>query len=139
MKLSIVTATRALVALALVGICRIAFFYFYAEPRHEPRRAPIDARYARLRALLPPAGEVGYLTDLPPATRVDEDGGSLGTQLYLHAQYALAPLVLRFGDVRSHIVIANVSDPARLPDLLDRNRLRLVAEAGPGLAVAAPR
>ena len=133
------TGVRAVVLLALVGICRIAYFHFVSEPLHEPRRAPIDLRYQRVRSLLPGSGEIGYVSDLPPATRLGEDAASAGTRLYLHAQYSLAPLVLRSGDVHAALVIANVSDPARVSEVLDRNGLRLVASAAPGVVVARPR
>src|SRR5216683_727636 len=102
-------------------------------------RAPIDARYAALRALLPPSGEVGYVSDLPAAVRLDQDAGSLGTRLYLHAQYALAPLVLRYDDARAPLVIANLADPRRLQEVARERGLAVVAEAGPGLAVLRPK
>jgi hypothetical protein len=36
-------------------------------------------------------------------------------------------------------VIANLADPEKLPELLQRRGLELVATAGPGLALARPR
>src|SRR5258708_2350053 len=102
-------------------------------------RAPLDPRYAPLRAFLPPSGEVGYVSDLPVAVRVDQDAGSLGTRLYLHAQYALAPLVLRYDDARSPLVIANLSDARRLPQIAQERGLSVVAVAGPRLAVLRPK
>jgi len=131
--------TLAVAVLAAVGLCRGVYFHLISESLHDEMRAPIDPRYAALRALLPPAGEVGYVSDLPVAVRVDQDAGSLGTRLYLHAQYALAPLVLRYDDARAPLVIANLSDPHRLPDIERQRGLSLVAMAGPGLAVLRPR
>ena len=135
------TASRvalAVAALAAVGILRGAYFHFWSEPRHDSMREAIDPRYAELRRLLPASGEIGYLSDLPAAVRVDQDAGSLGTRLYLHAQYALAPLVLRYDDARAPLVIANLADPSKLPELAAARGLRVVARAGPGLAVLRP-
>jgi hypothetical protein len=131
-------ATAAVVLLASAGILRILFLHFVSEPRHEPRRAAIDERYQALRRLVP-SGEVGYVSDLPVAVHLGEDAAGLGTRMYLHAQFALAPVVLRYDDAGTKLVIANVADPAKLPDLLTRRSLALVAEAGPGLALARPR
>ena len=133
------TAGRVFAALALAGLFRIVFFHFVSEPRREARREPIDPRYQALRAALPPSGEVGYVSDLPAAVRIGDDAGQLGTRLYLHAQYALAPLVLRYGDARAPLVIANLSDPARLGEVARENHLEVVARAGPGLAVLRPK
>jgi hypothetical protein len=137
-----VSAGRTVAAVALlaaVGLCRGVYFHLVSEPLHDPMRAPIDPRYQGLRKLLPPSGEVGYVSDLPVAVRVDQDAGSLGTRLYLHAQYALAPLVLRYDDASAPLVIANLSDPSRLRDLLAQRGLVVVAEAGPGLALLRPK
>src|SRR5258708_35520801 len=96
-------------------------------------RAPIDARYAPLRALLPPSGEVGYVSDLPVAVRVDQDAGSLGTRLYLHAQYALAPLVLRYDAARSPLGAGTLADARRPPQIAQERRLSEAAGPGRGL------
>ena len=131
--------TLIICALAAVGLLRTAYFHFVSEPLHEPVRPRIDERYAALRAMLPRSGEVGYVSDLPAAVHLGEDAGSLGTRLFLHAQYALAPLILRYDDDRPALVVANLADPARLPEILQRHRLLLVAEAGPGLAILRPQ
>jgi hypothetical protein len=130
--------TAAIVALAAVGMLRILWLHFVSEPRHEPARAPIDLRYQALRELVR-SGEVGYVSDLPAAVRLGEDAATLGTRMYLHTQYALAPVVLRYDDARAAVVVANVADPAVLPELLRQRGLELIAEAGPGLALARPR
>ena len=130
--------TAALVVLAAVGMLRILWLHFVSEPLHEPRRPPIDGRYQALRRLLP-SGEAGYVSDLPAAVRADDDKSSRGTRLYLETQFALAPVVLRYDDARAPAVIANVTDPAKLPALLRQRSLSLVAEAGPGLALARPQ
>jgi hypothetical protein len=48
-------------------------------------------------------------------------------------------LVLRYDDARADLVVANLADPAKLPDLLRSRSLVLVAEPVPGLAIARPR
>lgn len=127
----------ALSLLAAVGILRILFLHFLSEPRHEPAREPIDLRYQALRPLLP-AGEAGYVSD-QPAVELRGDTPTIGTRMYLQAQFALAPLVLRYDDARADLVVANLADPAKLPDLLRSRSLVLVAEPAPGLAIARPR
>jgi hypothetical protein len=129
---------RVFAALAAVGLSRGVWFHFVSEPRNDTMREPIDPRYAPLRALLPPSGQVGYVSDLPVTVTVDQDPGSPGTRLYLHAQYALAPLVLRYGDARAPLVVANLADPGKLADLAAQRGLHVVAVAGPGLAVLRP-
>ena len=127
--------------LAIVGMCRIAWLHFVSEPRHEPVRAPIDARYAKVKPFLRP-GRVGYVSDLQPAVRpVSESvtNATPGHELYLKAQYALAPVVLRAGDDRAPLVVINLADPRRLDEVLQAHALALVAAPAPGVAVARPR
>lgn len=124
-----------MVVLAVVGLLRIAWFHFVSEPLHEPRRPHIDARFAPLRALLPPQGEVGYLSDDPPTARPTDDPSPPGTQLYEEAQFALAPVILRNGDDTAALVVAQVRDPARLEGLARTHGLRVSAIASPHLAV----
>jgi len=135
---SIRRVTAAIVALAAVGMLRIIWLHFASEPAHESRRMPIDQQYQALRSLVHSA-EAGYVSDLPAAMRLREDPATLGTRMYLQAQFALAPLVLRYDDARAPLVIANLADPKQLPELLQRRGLELVARAGPGLALARPR
>jgi hypothetical protein len=130
--------TAAMVALAAAGMLRMLWFHFVSEPRHVPVRAPIDGRYQELRRLVP-AGLAGYVSDQPASVRFGQEGTPEGTRLYLQAQFALAPVVLRYDDARPPLVIANLADPSKLTDLLRQRGLELVAGAGPGLAVARPR
>lgn len=130
--------TAAFVALAAAGMLRIAWVHFVSEPLHDPPRPLIDPRYEGVRRFLP-SGEAGYVSDLPAAMRLGDDKASAGTRMYLQAQYALAPVVLRYDDARAAVVIVNASDPARLDALLSERSLALVAQAGPGLAIARPQ
>jgi hypothetical protein len=125
--------------LALVGLLRTAWFHFISEPLHDVRRERIDPSYEPIRALLPPTGEVGYVCDLPmlpwPA---GFDDSPVGNRMFEQAQYALAPLVLRFDDAQAPFVVGNLADPANLPELLRRKHLVLVSEPRPGTAVLRP-
>jgi hypothetical protein len=82
---------------------------------------------------------VGYVSDERVATGpVGIDASSAGTRLFEQAQYALAPLVLRYDD-HAPLVVANLADPAKLPEILLQKRLIVIAEAGPGIAVLRPQ
>jgi hypothetical protein len=135
---SVRTVTLSIVALAAIAMLRIFWLHFISEPAHEPMRARIDRRYEGVREVV--SGRVaGYISDLPAAVHFGEDPTTLGTRMYLEAQFGLAPILLRHGDDRAQIVIVNVADPSRLPELLRRHQLVLQAEPAPGLAVARPR
>jgi hypothetical protein len=132
--------TAAVAVLAAVGMLRSAWVHFVAEPLHDYRRERIDPRYAPVRALLPASGEIGYVSDAPAATGPTTiEATSAGTRLYEQAQYALAPLVLRYGDDRAPVVVANLADPAKLPEIVRERHLVLIAEPFPGTAVLRPR
>jgi hypothetical protein len=81
---------------------------------------------------------MGYVTDEPlllePGNEIESAKGR-----FLHVQYAIAPLVLCYGDDRAPLVVANVADPARLDEVLRAHRLSLVARVRPATAVARPR
>ena len=131
--------TAAVAVLALVGLLRSAWFHFVSEPLHDVRRERIDPRYAPVRALLPATGEVGYVGEVPMlAWPAGFDDSPVGNRMYEQAQYALAPLVLRYDDRRAPWVVANLADPAKLPEVLQRTGLVLVAEPRPGTAVLRP-
>ena len=132
--------TAAVAMLAAVGMLRSVWFHFVAEPLHEYRRERIDRRYAPVRGVLPPSGEIGYVSDEPVATGpATVDTTTVGTRLFEQAQYALAPLVLRYDDDRAPLVLANLADPAKLPEIARERRLIVVAEPSPGTAVLRPR
>jgi len=141
--MSLRRAAAAVALLAAVGISRQAFQHLVAEPiqklpqrMREPRA---EMRYLAVRAALPPAGRVGYLTDLPVTTAPDRpQPDELGTWLYEQAQYALAPLVLVVGETRTEAVLANVVDPAQIDALAAAQGLR-VAERFEGGRVAVLR
>ena len=130
-------ATAAILALAAIGLWRAGYFQLAVE-RHRAPAAPIDDRYRSLRAWLPPAGEVGYVSDRRVAHLPGEYESSPGTRMYVEAQYALAPLVLKVDEDRAALVVANVADAGALPGLLAQRKLRMVVLAGPGVALARP-
>ena len=132
--------TAVVAVLAAVGMLRSAWLHFVSEPLHDYRRERIDERYAPVKALLPPRGEIGYLSDAPVATRPEAvETTSVGTRLYEQAQYALAPLVLRYDDDRAPFVLANLAEPERLPEIARERRLVVVAEPLAGTAVLRSR
>jgi len=122
------TAARAVALLAAVGIAREGWFHLVSEPvwRLSARRPRAEERYLAVRAALPAAGRVGYLSDEPVSSRPGElQADEWGTWLYQAAQYALAPLVLVVGDAGTETVLANVKDPARLDALARAHGLRV--------------
>jgi hypothetical protein len=132
--------TAAVAVLAVVGMLRAGWLHFVSEPLHDFRRERIDPRYAAIKALLPRSGEVGYVSDERVATGpFGIDASSAGTRLFEQAQYALAPLVLRYDEDHAPLVVANLADPAKLPEILGQRRLIVIAEAGPGIAVLRPQ
>jgi len=130
----------AIAALAAVGFCREAYFHFWAEPHYERPipGPPIDSDFRALRQMLPPSGEVGYVTD-EPVLKSPGSEFQAAKQHFLQMQYALAPVVLRYDDDRAPLVIANVLDEARLADVLRTHGLVLTAQIGPRTALARPR
>ena len=126
------TLSRAVAALALAGAAREAWFHLVSEPVSQlasaAREKRPEAGYAEVRQLLPRTGRLGYLTDLPvstaPGAREEQE---LGTWLYQQTAYALAPLIVVYGDARTDPVLACVADPGRLDDLARRHGLRVEA------------
>jgi len=135
------TASRIVLALAAVGLGRQIWFHCFAEriwtlpaAVSEPRP---DARYAAARAFLPAVGLIGYISDEPLILRP----GSLptpGNDRYEQALYALAPLVLRYGDAALPYVLVDATDPARAADLCTRHSLVVDLPGAGGVAVAHP-
>jgi hypothetical protein len=126
------TAAVAVAVLAVAGAAREAWFHLVSEPiatlPGAARQPPPESRYAQVRVLLPATGRIGYLTDLPVSTAPGpREGAELGTWLYTQAAYALAPLVLVYGDDASEPVLANLADPAHLEELARRHGLRVEA------------
>jgi hypothetical protein len=123
-------AALVVAVLAAAGLAREAWFHFVSEPIwnlpalvREPRA---EERYRAVRAALPRAGRVGYLSDEP----VNVQPGVLaadrwGTWLYQEAQYALAPVVLVVGDTGTDLVLANLKDASRLEEIARAHRLRV--------------
>ena len=88
-----------------------------------------DQRLQALRAFLPKAGEVGFVSDTPPADVVKNPEI---VKRYYMTQYALVPLVVRPG-AESTLIIGNFLDPATIP--LQTAGLTLVRDFGDGLMV----
>jgi hypothetical protein len=139
--MSIRTASRIVLALAAFGLARQIWYHCFAErigtlPAAASAPRP-DARYAGVRSVLPRTGRVGYLSDEPVTSRP----GSLptrGNDRYQGALYALAPLILRYGDGAQPWVVIDAADPARVQDLCARNGLVIEMRGPAGVAVARP-
>ena len=122
----------AMAVLAVAGAAREVWFHLVSEPVTQLASAAREKRpeegYAEVRLRLPRTGRLGYLTDLPvstvPGAREDPE---LGTWLYQQTAYALAPLVLVYGDAGTDPVLACVADPGRLDGLARSHGLRVEA------------
>ncbi|HET7787983.1 MAG TPA: hypothetical protein VFL36_18580 [Myxococcales bacterium] len=128
--------TAAIGVLSALGLCRAAYFHFLVEPDHPVRH--FDREFRDVKEALPPEGEVGYVSDVS----LDEAPGEVneaGKEPYLEVQYAVAPVILRYGDATLPLVVVRLADPARLDEVLERNRLRFFSWAGPRIALARPR
>jgi hypothetical protein len=125
--------------LALVGISRSVYVHFVAERPADlvVRRHAFDEELRPLAALLPSRGEVGYVTDQPIQSPGGEWQGP--KQRFLQVQYALAPVVLRYDDDRTPMVVVNATGEKSLDELMARHRLILIARVSSGLAVARPK
>ena len=130
-------AAIAVCALAAVGLGRSVWFHAVVESR-DPRAPRSDVRYQEVRGLLAGSASAGYVSDEPVDVAPGELAHLASTKRYQQALYALAPLVLRYGDDRAARVLVNLGDPARMDGVLREHRLRAVARPGPGLAVATP-
>ena len=126
--------------LAAVGFCRTSYFHFVSEPRYERPipGPPIDEQFRALLPLLPRSGPVGYVTDEPILLEPGHEFQG-AKQRFLQMQYAIAPVILRYGDDRAPLVVANVADPQHLFGVLREHGLTLVTQTGPATAVARPR
>ncbi len=126
------TLSRVVAVLAIAGAAREAYFHLVSEPIAQlpaaARKERPESRYAQARLLLPRTGRIGYLTDVPvSAAPGPREGAELGTWFYLQAAYALAPLVLVYGEAGTDPVLASVADPARLDELARKHGLRVDA------------
>ena len=131
------SASIAACALAAVGLCRSIWFHAVVEAR-SPREARMGARYEPVRPLLMGSAAAGYVSDEPVDVAPGEVPHPASTKLYQQALYALAPVVLRYGDDHAPLVLVNLRDPARLEAVVREHRLQAVAVLGPGLALAKP-
>ncbi|HEY6912757.1 MAG TPA: hypothetical protein VI356_25475 [Myxococcales bacterium] len=106
------------------------------EPERPVRH--FDREFRELKEALPPEGEVGYVSDVA-LEEVPGEVNEAGKEPYLEVQYAVAPVVLRYGDDTLPMVVVRLADPARLDEVLARHRLRFFSWAGPRIALARPR
>jgi len=126
------TLCWAIGLLAVAGAAREAWFHLVSEPVAQLATVAREKRpeegYKEVRLRLPRTGRLGYLTDVPVSTVPGAIADSvLGTWLYQHTAYALAPLVPVYGDAGTDPVLACVVDPGGLDDLAHRHGLRVEA------------
>lgn|GEM_PF-1444941 len=135
----------AVAALCVVGLARQAFFHLVSEPIGQlatAARAPrSDLRYLELRQSLQRRGalRVGYLSDEPVDTQPGPSAHPSGSKLYQQALYALAPVVLVYGEDRAPLVLVNLLDPAALEPLAQSHRLAVAQLFSPTLALLVPQ
>jgi len=130
--------TAAILVLAVAGAGREAWFHFHVEPDRPVRH--LDQEYSDLLPLLPRQGEAGYVSDISMAeTRSPSEVNEEGKGRYLETQYAVAPLILRFGDASLPLVVVHFEDRAALQPTLDAHRLVLAGPVGRHTALARPR
>jgi hypothetical protein len=125
--------TAAIAVLSALGLCRAAYFHFVVEPDHPVRH--LDREFRALVEALPPQGEAGDVSDVP----MEEAPGEVNEPAkgrYLEVQYAVAPVILRYGDSGLPLVVVRVADPDHLDEVLEQRGLRFWAWAGPTIALA---
>lgn len=88
------------------------------------------ARFVPIRALLPPTGMVGYVSDLPPVRDLDQD---IYQSSLVLAQNALSPLKVRT-DKRCEWVVGNFDRPDGARSVKEPS-LELVKDAGNGVVL----
>jgi len=95
---------------------------FLQQSRETDAAVRNESRFAGLRAVLPPRGTLGYLSD----TDTRED--------YYLAQYFLAPLVIA-PDTQRELVVANFTSPSAISGLAAARGLAVVRDFGNGVAL----
>jgi hypothetical protein len=123
----------AILLLAAVSVLSVARLFVQVADFY-PKAPPVDgvtefdSRFHQLRAMLPPKGMIGYITDpdTPPA--------DTNSQAEFHlAQYALAPvIVVQSSD--QHYVIGNFHKVVTTGSLRDRG-FKVVREFGRGIVL----
>lgn len=105
-----------------------------------PKRDPVtihEARIEQLKGLLPPSGEVGYVTTVEndrifAAERAFRNVEYLAQ--YVLTQYTLAPLIVR-NSPDLPLVVGNFLDGPPPPGFLAKHRLEPLRDFGEGLVL----
>ena len=148
---------RTLIAVAAVVLAVAAgigawAYVSGADQRAQDRAKLVEAYVARQNISKGTSGDQVVNSGMLAKRRVPREAGLLrGTTIGLALvllpgnawvhwfAFALAPLVLRYDDDHAPLVVANLADPAKLPEILLQKRLIVIAEAGPGIAVLRPQ
>jgi hypothetical protein len=104
---------------------------FPSTPAIDEVAARSDKRFAELKRVLPPAGTVGYLSQVDPSGLADHFPSAISD--YFLTQYALAPLVV-VPSIHPPIVVGNFfsREPQVRPGDVD-SALRLTRDFGDGV------
>jgi hypothetical protein len=141
MRLSPESPIRAFaVPLIIAATALYAVLSHYGAVRDANRQNPDPymvsdqlARFAAVRASLPPEATLCYLSDIP----FEETRGSA---MFFGAQYALAPFPLRLSLQPDHcrLVLGNFSQPVDFVEMQTRHRLSFVHDFGTGVVLFRP-
>ena len=128
-----------LALIALFGVSRVICRTGpEAPPTLDAQVQSYTDRYAALRGLLPPRGTVGYLSEGPGApaseNQAPDETESYQARWFMLSQYALAPVIV-VRDPNRPLVVCNVQDPTRVPQVCQRPGLVLVRDLGNGIAL----
>lgn len=109
-----------------------------APPTLDAQVQSYTDRYAALKGLLPPRGTVGYLSEGPgpPASenQAPDETEAYQARWFMLTQYALAPVIV-VRDPNLSLVICNVQNPTRVPQVCQGPGLQLVRDLGNGIAL----
>jgi len=101
---------------------------FYPKAPSPDGVTEFNGRFAALRAMLPPRGVIGYMTD------ADASPSDTNTQAEYHlTQYALAPVVVLFSSDQ-RFVVGNFHKTVTAGSLRDRG-YKVVREFGNGIVL----
>jgi hypothetical protein len=133
---------RALAGIAIIllmcafAICTMASYYSLVS-RKVLDSGPItmdEERFTGIRAILPPRGTVGYLSDSGSVNTGDTSGSGQTTRAYYLTEYFLAPVVVA-PDTAHDLVVANFASRSAVATLAAANGLTVERDFLNGVAL----
>jgi hypothetical protein len=123
----------AVLCVAAVSLLSVGRFFFQVADFYPKAPSPdgvtdFDNRFAGLRAMLPPKGIIGYMTD--PGTPPNDTNAQAEYHL---AQYALAPVLVAYSPDH-RFVVGNFHQAVTTGSLRDRG-FKLIREFGNGIVL----